>query len=464
MFSTNTYQNRRKELIQNMSDGLLLFMGNSESPMNFADNPFPFRQDSSFLYYFGIQQADLAAVIDVDQGKTTIYGDELSIDEIVWMGEQETIQQKAQKSGVATVKPFNALKKVLNEAQQKDRTIHLLPPYRPANKILLSNLLSTSIDEIQPSAAFIKAVVKQREIKEAQEVKEIEKAVNLSNDMHRLVMKMAKPGMKEYELTAGLKKLLGTRNADFSYPPIITIDGQILHNHYYGNTLQKGDMILNDSGAETAMGYAGDLTRTFPVDTKFTNRQRDAYQIVHQAFLDAQEVLKPGLDFKEAHRRAALTVTEGLIDLGLMKGNAEEAVQNNAHTLFFQTGVGHQMGLDVHDMEDLGEQYVGYTEKDPKDTKTFGWKSLRLGKPLKEGFVVTIEPGFYPIPQLIDRWKAENKLSDYINYDKVETYKDFGGIRIEDDLLITKDGYRRLGDGLISTVKEIEDFRQKHLS
>lgn len=459
MFSKETYQNRRKTLAAKLSGGILLFLGNKENPINFTDNPYPFRQDSSFLYYFGIQEPELAAVIDIDNDETILFGDELSIDEIVWMGSRETLQEKAGKSGIEKVKPLNDLFKMVAKARNKNREIHFLPPYQPSNKIVLSNLLDQKIADLKPSVSFIKAIAEQRAVKEEQEIAQIEKAVTISNEMHLLAMRLAKPGMKEFELVSAIEKYAADRETRFAYPPIITKDGQILHNHYRGNTLQEGDMVLNDSGVETSMGYAGDLTRTFPVSVQFTSRQREVYEIVHTAFKESQAIMKPGLNFKEVHRKASESLVAGLIDLGLMKGDPVEAVEKNAHTLFFQCGVGHFMGLDVHDMEDLGEEYVGYTESEPKDTKTFGWKSLRLGKALESGNVVTVEPGIYFIPQLIDIWEKENKLSEFINYDKVNAYRDFGGIRMEDDFLITASGYRLLGKGLISSLKEIEDYR-----
>lgn len=464
MFSTKTYQNRRSVLQQNVSEGLILLFGNIENPINFADNPYPFRQDSTFLYYFGIQLPKLAAVIDIDQNKTIIFGDELSVDEIVWMGIQETIKAKAEKSGVSSTKAYSELHSYIEKANTEGRKIHFLPPYQSVNKVLLSNLLYSKINELQPSVELIKAVVAQRECKEEQEVEQIENSVNTANQMHLLAMAHAKVDMKEFELVSKVQKLAADQESRFSYQPIITVDGQILHNHHYGNVLKSGDMILNDSGVENPMKYASDLTRTFPVDKTFTAPQKAIYNIVHQAFKETQSMLKPGIAFKEVHRKAALITARGLIDMGLMKGTAEEAVKHNAHTLFFQTGLGHQMGLDVHDMEDLGEEYVGYTPENPKDTKTFGWKSLRLGKELKKDFVITVEPGIYFIPQLIDMWQAENRLKDFINYDKVNEFRDFGGIRIEDDILITENGYRVLGDGLISSAEEIENYRAEHLS
>lgn len=459
MFSKETYQKRREKLKTAVNNGLLLFLGNVENPMNFADNPYPFRQDSSFLYYFGIQEPKLAAVIDRDEDRTILFGDELSIDEIIWMGSQESIRAKAEKTGIPETQASRKLFEYVQEARNKGRKIHFLPPYQPANKIALSHLLGIKIEDLKPSVPLIRAIATQRSVKEKQEIAEIEKAVKVSNEMHRLAMRLAKAGMKEYQLVSAIQKLAADQECTFSYPPIMTINGGILHNHYKGNTLKSGDLVLNDSGVETAMCYAGDLTRTFPVDNKFTPRQREMYEIVLRAFEEGQAILKPGLNFKEVQRKAAEILVEGFIGLGLMKGDAKEAVRHNAHTLFFQCGVGHLMGMDVHDMEDLGEQYVGYTADDPKDQETFGWKSLRLGKALKKDYIVTVEPGFYAIPQLIDRWQQENKLADFINYDKVNTYRDFGGIRIEDDFLITEEGYRLLGDGLLKTVEDIEDLR-----
>lgn len=463
MFSKETYQNRRKALQAKMTDGIVLIMGNAESPMNFAANPYPFRQDSSFLYYFGIQEPKLVGLIDLDKGTTLVFGNELDIDEIVWMGTQETLKAKAEKSGVNESVNFEKLAEYVEKAQENGRKIHYLPPYRPHNKILLSQLLKLPLEELAPSVELIKAVVSQRSIKEEQEIVQIEESVNITNAMHLLAMQEAKPGLKEYELYGVIQKWATGHNCGFSYPPIITINGQILHNHYRGNTLKKGDMVLNDSGVENPMGYAGDLTRTFPVDQKFTARQREIYEIVHKAFSESPKMMKPGVDYKAVHRKAAEILVEGLVEVGIMKGNPKEAVKNNAHSLFFQTGVGHMMGLDVHDMEDLGEEYVGYTDQDPKDTQTFGWKSLRLGKPLEAGYVVTVEPGIYFIPQLIDQWEAVKKLSTFIDYEKLQAYRDFGGIRIEDNYLVTEQGNRRLGDGLISTADEIEAYRAEHL-
>lgn len=461
MFSKEIYLNRRQELRNRIRGGIMLFLGNVEMPMNYADNPFPFRQDSSFLYYFGISVPGIAALIDQDEDKTIVFGNELSLGEIVWMGRQETLRSKAEKSGINDTRPFEELSVYLRNALKKGREIHFLPPYTAYQQFLLCELCSCNINELNASAEFIKAIVAQRSVKQPEEIKEIEKAVNISNEMHLLAMQLAKPGMKEYQLVGAIEKFAADNECRFSYPAIMTIRGEILHNHFRSNTLKEGDMVLNDSGVETAKGYAADLTRTFPAGKKFSSRQKEMYNVVLKAFEDAHSIMRPGLNYKEVHRTASLRLIEGLFDLGLLKGNPEEALVNNVHTLFFQCGVGHMMGLDVHDMENLGEQFVGYTDEEPKDTETFGWKSLRLGRPLQEGFVVTVEPGIYMIPELIDHWSAENRLADFINYHKVMEYRDFGGIRIEDNFLITKNGFRRIGNGLSKTVEEIEELRSR---
>ncbi|WP_158210625.1 aminopeptidase P family protein [Myroides phaeus] len=462
MFNTTTYKNRRAKLADNVqAKGLLLFLGNIENPVNFEDNTYHFRQDSSFLYYFGIQQPHLAAIIDLDENKTIVFGDEMSIDAIVWMGRQETLKEKCAKAGVEETRPFADLYTYLKKAQNAQRSVHYLPPYQSVNKILLSDLLEVPIKQLSPSVPMIKAIVAQREIKEAQEIVEIEKALTVTNEMHLLAMRMSKAGVKEYEIVSAIQNVAGSHNCELAYPSIVTINGGILHNHYKMNTLQSGQLLLNDSGCETAMGYASDLTRTFPVDKKFTAEQRDLYNVVLASFEAAKAELREGTKFKNVHLKAAEILSQGLIDLGFMKGNAQDAVAAHAHTMFFQCGLGHMMGLDVHDMEDLGEQYVGYTADEPKETSIFGLKSLRLGKALKAGHVLTVEPGIYFIPELIEMWEADKKNAEFINYEKVKAFQHFGGIRIEDNFLIQADGYQHLGPELIKTVAEIEDYKAK---
>ncbi len=436
-------------------------MGNTHAPINFKDNTYPFRQDSTFLYYFGIATPGLAALIDVDQDHTMIFGDEMTIDDIVWMGRLETVAEEANKAGVAHTRPAKELAATLLAAIENGRPIHFLPPYRHANFIRLTQLTGIPIEQLTASASveLIKAVVAQRAIKSAEEVSEIEQAVNTSVDMHLTAMRLAKPGITEQQLAAAVQHVAQQGGGTLAYPTILSVRGEVLHNHYHGNVLQEGDLVLNDSGAETAMGYAADLTRTFPAGKTFTSGQKEAYQVVLNALESATEALKPGVRYLDIHLHACRMLTEGLKAMGLMCGDTDEAVAAGAHTLFFQCGTGHLMGLDVHDMEDLGEQYVGYTNTLRKNTSTFGLKSLRLGKELEAGYVLTVEPGLYFIPELIDRWKAENEHAQFINYEKVESFKGFGGIRVEDDILITINGHRVLGKPLAKTVAEIEEIR-----
>jgi Xaa-Pro aminopeptidase len=297
-------------------------------------------------------------------------------------------------------------------------------------------------------------VIAQREMKSDEEILEIEKAVNTTVDMHLAAMQMARPGILESEIAAKAEEIATKNGGNISFPIIATIHGETLHNHYHGNKLKEGDMFLLDCGAETAMGYAGDLSSTMPVSASFTERQKEIYTITLKSHNTSIEMLKPGTPFIDVHYEACRVIVNGLKDLDLMKGDTEEAIQLGAHAMFFPCGTGHQMGLDVHDMEDLGEEYVGYDGK-PK-SEQFGLKSLRLAKPLTRGIVLTIEPGIYFIPSLIDMWKAEKRFTDFINYDKLETYKNFGGIRNEENFVITADGYRLIGKNKPKSIEDVE--------
>lgn len=460
MFAAETYANRRAQLSQAFQSGLLLFLGNDESPMNYTDNTYSFRQDSTWLYYFGINHAGLAAVIDVDAGTATVFGNDLTIDDIVWTGPQPTIAELASHAGITKTAPAAALADALRAAQSKGRTIHFLPPYRGEHRLKLADALGMSQAQIAGGSSLdlVRAVVAMRNHKTAEEVAEIERAVNITIDMHVTGMAMARPGMKESDIAARVTEIALAGGGGLSFPVIATIHGETLHNHYHGNTLKSGDLFLLDAGAETAMGYAGDLTCTFPVDQTFTSRQKDVYQIVLDAHLAAVAAVAPGKPFREIHLLACRTLAEGLKGLGLMKGDLDDAVAQGAHAMFFQCGLGHMMGMDVHDMENLGEVWVGY-DGVPKST-LFGIKSLRLARPLAPGFVMTVEPGLYFIPELMRRWKAEGKFLDFLNYDKIETYADFGGVRIEEDLLVTDTGYRILGKPRPRTIAEVEAVRK----
>lgn len=459
MFPAQTYISRRSRLKETIESGLILILGNDESPMNYADNLFPFRQDSSFLYFFGLDQPRLAGVIDADSGEEIIFGDDLTIDDIVWMGAQPTLADRSRLVGISKTPPLSGLCHMVDEAASKGRKIHLLPPYRAENKIELWRLLGLdpAVAHDAASIELIKAVVNQRIYKSAEEIAEIEKAVNTTVAMHLAAMKMARPGMVEAQIAAEVHKTALAAGGNLSFPVIATVHGETLHNHFHGHTLESGQMFLLDAGAETAMHYAGDMSSTFPVDNKFTDRQKEIYQIALDAHLASVDMLRPGVKFKDVHFAACKTIAAGLREMGLMKGNIDDAVGQGAHALFFPCGTGHMIGLDVHDMEDLGEVYVGYDGK-PKST-LFGLKSLRLARALEPGFVHTIEPGIYLIPALIDLWRGEGRFKDFIDYDRVEEYRDFGGIRNEEVYAITGSGARLLGNPLPKTIDEVEAVR-----
>ena len=457
MFSSKTYIDRRKELKKEFKKGILLFLGNNESPMNYKDNTYHFRQDSTFLYYWGINQPALAAIINLDKDEEVIFGDERSVDEIVWMGLDETLADKAKKVGTNKVKPFSKLDNYLSKNKSKSSKIHFIPQYRQDNIFLLDEILKIKHTKVNSKASekLIKAIIKQRSIKTEEEIVEIEKAIETSYLMNTTAMKLMKPGILEREVFGAVEGIALSNGNGVSFPIIFSVNGQILHNHSHENIMQDGQIAVLDSGAETMMGYASDITRAIPVSGKFSEKQKAIYNIVLDSQLKAIEMIKPGVKMKDIHLAAAKVIASGLKELGLMKGDINEAVKKGAHALFFPHGLGHMIGLDVHDMENFGENLVGYNKKN-KRSDQFGLAYLRLGKELKEGFVVTVEPGCYFIPALIDKWKSEKKHKSYINYSKLEEYIDFGGIRIEDDVLVTKDGYRVLGKPIPKTVDEVE--------
>jgi len=457
MFTPNVYIERRRRLRNDIGSGLILFLGNEQSPMNYPDNQYPFRQDSTFLYFFGLDCPGLAAVIDTDQGAESVFGDDLTVDDIIWTGPQPPLYEKCQEVGISETAGLDQLGPQLERAIAQERQIHFLPQYRPENVLKIQQLLAIPPAVIQDhvSESLIQAVVAQRSIKSDDEIAQIEAALEMSYEMQTTAMKMSKPGVYERQVAAAMEQIVLSRAGRLSFPTIFSIHGETLHNHYHGNIMNAGDIAVNDSGAETQLGYASDITRTIPVSGKFSQRQREIYAIVLDAQNKAIEAAKPGVEFRNVHRLASELLVSGLKDLGLVKGDVAEAVRAGVHTLFFQCGLGHMMGLDVHDMEGLGEDYVGYTDTIKRNTE-FGWRSLRLGKALEPAFVITVEPGLYFIPELIDRWKAEQKNTQFVNYDAVEKYRDFGGIRLEDDVLVTEDGSRMLGKPIPRTIEEVE--------
>jgi len=459
MFAKELYIARREKLRKSVGSGLILLLGNEESPMNYADNTYHFRQDSTFLYFFGLNFAGLAAVLDCDSGVDTIYGNDLTVEDFVWMGPQPTIATRALECGVGNTGTVKRLVEVLGEGASKGRTIHFLPPYRAENKIKLFEYLGILPAESKAEASLplIMGVVNQRNYKSSEEISEIRRAADISVDMHVTAMRMVGKGVRESEIAAAVQSVAVAAGGNIAFPVIATINGQTLHNHYHGNTLQSGQMFLLDIGAETEMGYCADLSSTVPVDRGFTAQQREIYDIALGSHNRAIEMLRPGIPFRDVYLESARAITRGLQQLGLMKGDVEESVAAGAHALFFPCGLGHLMGLDVHDMEDIGEVYAGWNGQ-PKPTQ-FGIKSLRLGRELEPGFVLTIEPGIYFIPELIDQWRSKGHNTPFLNYDKIEKYRNFGGIRNEEDFLITETGYELLGKPKPKTVEEMAAVR-----
>lgn len=445
---------RRATLKKAIGSGLLLFLGNDECGMNYLDNTYHFRQDSTFLYFFGLPYAGLSAIIDIDNDREIIFGDELTIDAIVWMGTQPTLKEKSEAAGITEVRPFKEIETYLKSAAAKGQQIHYLPTYRAEHQIKLQQWLGIAPGAEKPSVPFIMGVVNQRIYKSEEEIVEIEKACNVTAEMHLAAIRTVRPGLRESDVAAAVSAVAYANNYSLSFPTIATINGQTLHNHDHSHVIKPGDMLLLDAGAETEMGYAGDMSSTMPADKKFTTRQKEIYDIQVASHEAAVAALRPGVPFVDIYELSCKVIMEGLKDLGFVKGDPMEAVKAGAHAMFMPCGLGHMMGLDVHDMENLGEMYVGYNGQ-PKSTQ-FGRKSLRLGRKLEPGFVLTIEPGVYFIPELMDLWRKENKFTEFINYDKLFTYKDFSGIRNEEDYLITADGARRLGKRIPLHTDEVE--------
>lgn len=457
MFEKNAYKNRRKALKNNGLKGIGLFLGNIESPMNYADNTYHFRQDSSFLYFFGLDFQGLAGVIDFDSGEEYLFGDDFDIADIIWMGPQVPLKENATKVGVEKSSAFSKLFEFISNTIKQGRKVHYLPPYRGEGKITLEKLLGIPIQQLQENASvqLIKAVVDIRSIKEPAEISEIEKACATGYEMHVTAMKMAQPGVWEQKIAGTIEGIALAGGGMTSFPIILSQNGETLHNHDHSKILKEGNLMLTDAGAESLLHYASDFTRTVPVGGKFTQKQREIYEIVLAANNHGTALTKPGITYLSVHLAVAEVIASGLKELGLMKGDVKEAVRNGAHALFFPHGLGHMMGLDVHDMEDLGQIYVGYDDE-IRPVDQFGTAYLRLGRKLQPGFVITNEPGIYFIPALIDKWKNEKINAGFINFDKVNEYRNFGGIRLEDDILVTETGSEIIGERVPINPDEIE--------
>jgi len=462
MFDASVYQSRRSQLQHMLKSGLVVLLGHDDLPMNYGGNPFHFRQDSTFLYYFGIDEPGLAGIIDIDHDRSILLGDDVDMEDIIWMGPQQTVSEKAALTGASLSRPFADIADIIRQAQAQGQTIHFFSPVRLKQRQFMAELLGISTKALhkEASLSLIKAIIAQRSLKDEQEIAEIEKAHSITRHMHLTAMHLAAAGVKEQHIAGTIEGIALSGGAGVSFPVILSVRGEILHNHGHANIMQDGQLLVNDSGAESNRHYAADITRTIPVSGTFTQRQRDIYQIVLDAQMQSIEAIKPQKPYKEVHLLAARIIAGGLKSLGLMKGDVDEAVAAGAHALFFPHGLGHMMGLDVHDMENLGEDYVGYDDTVSRSGQ-FGLAYLRLAKKLQPGYVLTVEPGIYFIPALVQQWQQQKKHSAFINYDKVQEFIGFGGIRIEDDVLVTAEGRRVLGAPIPKHIDELEAECQK---
>ncbi len=459
LFDRETYIQRRAVLRQAVGSGLILLTGNNDSPANYPSNVYSFRQDSTFLYYLGLHREGLAAVIDVEEGEEWLLGDDIDIDDIVWFGQVDSVADMAAQTGVAKSGPMKELTRLVTRALEQGRTVHFLPPYRHDWMIRLMDLTGIHPSQQRDAASLtlIKAVVAQRSVKSEGEIAEIERACAIGYEMHTTAMRLCKPGVTEQYIGGVLSGIASGRGCMVSFPSIVTMHGEIMHGNPSPRALEAGRLMLCDAGAETNENYCSDNTRTTPISGRFTQRQREIYSIVEDCHDLALSLARPGMKWWDVHFDVCRLMVDRLKEVGLMKGDTEEAVQAGAHAMFMPHGLGHMMGMDVHDMEGLGQIYVGFDDEVRPSLDQFGTNCLRMGRRLQEGFVVTDEPGIYFIPALIDEWKATGHCAEFLNFPLLETYKDFGGIRIEDDLLITRDGCRFLGEQRIPYhIKDIE--------
>lgn len=460
MFDKQVYIERRNRLREKIGDGIILIPGNSESPMNYIDNTYHFRQDSTFLYLFGLDMPGLFGIIDISTGNDYIFGDNISIEDIIWMGHQPSVKDLAASVGVDNTSTTKDLFAKVSKSTDIGHPIHFLPPYRADNKLLLEKLLGIQAFQLTSYASLdlIHALVEMRSVKDQFELAEIEKACEIGHQMHVTAMKMAKPGVMEQKIAGIIEGIALSSGGGTSFPTILTQNGQTLHNHSHAFPLEKGRLMIVDAGAESNGHYASDFTRTMPVGGKFSQKQLDIYNIVLKANNTATLLIKPGVTFLSIHRRIAEVITSELKSLGLMKGDVQDAVANGAHALFFPHGLGHMMGLDVHDMENYGQIHVGY-DKEIRPIDQFGTAYLRLGRRLQKNFVITNEPGIYFIPALIEKWESEKINSQFINFDQVKKYLDFGGIRLEDDILVTETGGKVIGKRIPIDPEELESMQ-----
>jgi len=460
-FDPSVYSDRRERLARDLGAGVAVFLGNTESPMNYADNVYPFRQDATFLYFWALDRPDATGVIDVDAGTHTLFLDATTLDDVIWMGPQAAVAEQAAASGVTRTAPRAALAETVRAAVAAGRPVHVLPPYRAEHVLRLAELLDVAPGEVsgRASVPLVRAIVAQRSVKSAGEIAEIEAAVSITRDMHLLAMRTARPGVYEREVAGAMEGLALARGGRLSFPVIFSVHGETLHNHVHANRMEAGQIAVNDSGAESAAHYAGDITRTLPIGGRFVGAQRDLYEAVLRAQLRAIEAIRPGLPYRDVHRLACRSLAEDLKALGIVRGDVDTAVEAGAHALFMPHGLGHMLGLDVHDMENLGEDHVGYDET-VRRSQQFGLHALRFGRAPQPGFVLTVEPGLYFIPALIDRWQAEGRCADHLDYAVIHRFRGAGGVRIEDNVVVTEDGCRVLGPPIPKARGAVEELLQ----
>lgn len=460
LFSKSTYVERRNELKKLVGSGLIVLFGNNDSPANYPSNTYKFRQDSSFLYYFGLHRNGLVGVIDVDNDREYLVGDEIDIEDIVWYGSVTSVAEMAEMTGVARTAAMRELPAIVESAKAQGEEVHFLPPYRFDNQIQIMDLLGIHPSQQKAAASLklIAAVVKMRTTKTEEEIAELERAAEIGYEMHTTAMRLCRPGVTEQYIGGMVDGIANAYGCMVSFQTIATQHGEVMHGNPSPAKLEAGRLMLVDAGAETNENYCSDNTRTTPVSGVFTQKQKDIYNIVVECHDHVLEVAKPGVKWWDVHYAVCRIITERLQQLGLMKGDVEESLKAGAHAMFLPHGLGHSMGMDVHDMEGLGQVYVGFDDEVRPSTQ-FGTNALRFGRRLQKGFVVTDEPGIYFIPALIDDWKKNGTNAQFLNFDKIDEYRDFGGIRIEDDVLITDKGCRFIGSKRIPYhVEDVEEF------
>ena len=450
LFDKSVYSQRRAQLREKIGSGLIILLGNNNAPCNYPANAYTFRQDSTFLYFTGQDRESLAAVIDCDSGQEWLLGDDIDIEDIIWTGFVPSVASLAADCGISGSAPYSKLSELVAKARSQGREVHFLPPYRHDHMILLAGMLGMEPlqTRVAASVQLIKAVVDMRSVKSSAEVAEIERAMAIGYRMHCAAIKACRPGVTEKFIEGIMEGIAMGQGAKVSFNSIVSMHGEIFHGSPSLKPLEAGRLLLVDAGAETVNNYCSDNTRTMPISGRFTSMQRDIYSIVEACHDLVIERARPGMKWLDMHLDVCRLMTERLKELGLMKGNTDDAVAAGAHAMFLQHGLGHMMGMDVHDMEGLGQIYVGFDDEVRPSTQ-FGTNCLRCGRRLQPGFVMTDEPGIYFIPALIDKWRADHMHTDFLNYDKIEQYRDFGGIRIEDDILITPTACRVLGNDII---------------